>query len=367
MVENGAGRARVLLAMADSYSPEERERDRELELRHAGPRMSLIEDVLGTERLNMLSLAQAPRRWRGLYRVLPAVVAVALETFRQRRSYDVVVTWHPRVSLVYALLQALTRDSHPHVGVLYWLSKPVTRWSLTLVGHTFARVVTWVPGQAEFAVRRLGFGPERIVVTGRYVDDVFWRREHATAAADPTLVVSAGREMRDYPTLVSAVAGLPVRCVIAGPPQRVTRGLWSTEGEQATEGPNVTRTLADLAGMRELYAESSLVVVPVLPSDTDNGISVIMEAMAMGLPVVATANPALADVLADGENCVLVPPGDVRRMREAIERLLADRHLALRLGEAGRRFIVEQHSVATFAASLRAVADEAAAEHAARA
>lgn len=361
-----AGRPRVLLAIPDAYSAQRRQADRRAAAAHAATRSYLIEEVLGTVRVNQLSLAEASRGWQALYRLLPAPLSVALEAFRRRRRFDVVVTWHPRVTAFYLLLQTVFRDRHPHVALLYWLSKPVTRWSLRLTGRRLTRLVTWVPRQASYAVERLGIAPERVVVTGHPVDQLFWSREHATAARDPRLVVSAGREMRDYATLVAAMAGTDLHATIAAPPVRVTRGVITTErsasadaGDAAEAVDNVEWLVTDPVGLRDLYASAAVVAVPLLPSDTDNGITVIHEAMVMGCAVVATANPALADVIVDGEEALLVPPGDPQAMRAAIEALVADPERARRLGEAARRAVLARHTLDDFAAALAAACADA--------
>ena len=61
--------------------------------------------------------------------------------------------------------------------------------------------------------------------------------------------------------------------------------------------------------------------------------------MAHGRPVVASAVGGLLDLVVDGETGLLVPPGDVPALRAALERLLADRELRRRFGEAGRKRI----------------------------
>jgi glycosyltransferase involved in cell wall biosynthesis len=74
-----------------------------------------------------------------------------------------------------------------------------------------------------------------------------------------------------------------------------------------------------------------------VPSRTGGGVGAALEAMAAGLPVIATRQPALAEVIADGETGLLVPPGDKAALARQTRLLLDDPALARRLGEAGRR------------------------------
>src|SRR5256885_11088321 len=62
----------------------------------------------------------------------------------------------------------------------------------------------------------------------------------------------------------------------------------------------------------------------------------ILEAMAAGLPVVATNVGGVAKSVVDGETGLLVPPGDSGALAAALDRLLTDDALRLRLGAAGR-------------------------------
>lgn len=75
--------------------------------------------------------------------------------------------------------------------------------------------------------------------------------------------------------------------------------------------------------------------VAVVPSGPEGFGLVAAEAMALGVPVVAYAAGALPEVLGDAG--LLVPPGDVRALREAIARVLADDDLRARMVVAGRR------------------------------
>ena len=90
------------------------------------------------------------------------------------------------------------------------------------------------------------------------------------------------------------------------------------------------------ASLEEVYAaytRHDLLVVPSLPGE---GIPrVLLEAMAAGLPVVATRVAGIPDLVKDGENGLLVPPGDSRAIGDAAARLLTDDALRARCVAGG--------------------------------
>ena len=73
----------------------------------------------------------------------------------------------------------------------------------------------------------------------------------------------------------------------------------------------------------------------VLPSDYEGLPNALMEAMAMGLPVIATDCPCggPAELIRDGWSGILTPVGDVEKLSKAMEKLLTDRGLAAQMGE----------------------------------
>jgi glycosyltransferase involved in cell wall biosynthesis len=73
--------------------------------------------------------------------------------------------------------------------------------------------------------------------------------------------------------------------------------------------------------------------------------SVVMEAAAAGLPVVAMRASSMPEFVADGVNGCLAPPGDVPAMAERLEFLLANPERAAAMGLAGRA-LAERHSLA---------------------
>jgi glycosyltransferase involved in cell wall biosynthesis len=70
----------------------------------------------------------------------------------------------------------------------------------------------------------------------------------------------------------------------------------------------------------------------------------ILEYMAAGKAIVATAVGGTPNLIADGTHGLLVPSGDAGRLAEAISRLLTDSALAQRLGDAARRRVWQHYS-----------------------
>jgi glycosyltransferase involved in cell wall biosynthesis len=92
-----------------------------------------------------------------------------------------------------------------------------------------------------------------------------------------------------------------------------------------------------------LLRQMTIVVVPsVWP---EGGGLVVLEAMACGVPVVATALGGPAEVIRDGVDGFLVSPTDPSEMAARVTRLLDDAQLRSRIGDAGRRRVAEAYSL----------------------
>jgi len=79
----------------------------------------------------------------------------------------------------------------------------------------------------------------------------------------------------------------------------------------------------------------------VFPSHAESFGVVLIEAMAMALPVVATNCDGVVDIVVDGETGIMVPPKDGRRLAEGMRKLLGDAPLRKRMGVAGRKRVEE--------------------------
>lgn len=83
----------------------------------------------------------------------------------------------------------------------------------------------------------------------------------------------------------------------------------------------------------------------VLTSDWEGTPNVVLEAMASGLPVVATNVGGVADLVQDGESGYLVPPGDEAAMLERLQRLVTDAPLRKKMGARGREHVLAHYSL----------------------
>lgn len=80
----------------------------------------------------------------------------------------------------------------------------------------------------------------------------------------------------------------------------------------------------------------------VLPSLSEGRPNAIYEALACGVPVVASELPGTAEVIRDGENGLLVPPGDPEALARAMERLITDEPLRSRLSTNASQWFSER-------------------------
>ncbi len=103
----------------------------------------------------------------------------------------------------------------------------------------------------------------------------------------------------------------------------------------------------------EVLAE---LAVSVLPSVTGEGLpNSVLEAMAAGLPVVATSSGGTSEAVVNGETGLLVAPSDTAALAQAIIALLADPALRARMGAAGRRRVEERFSMDRMAHEMQSL------------
>jgi glycosyltransferase involved in cell wall biosynthesis len=110
--------------------------------------------------------------------------------------------------------------------------------------------------------------------------------------------------------------------------------------------------------IRDRLAEASVFVLPSVidpEGGMDNLPTVIMEAMATGLPVISTAIAGIPEMVIEGETGFLVPPRDAVALADVIEKLIGDAVLARKMGRAGHERAKKLFSIEGNVRELRAL------------
>jgi glycosyltransferase involved in cell wall biosynthesis len=267
-------------------------------------------------------------------------LVLAYACWRIRKNCQAIVTDGEQVGLPLAALLKFTPGRRPrHLMIVHVISEPKKTVFLDLLGVQSAidRFITYSRWQQRFIEERWKLSRSRVLWTPFMVDKEFFAVERVTpnSGARPQ-VCAVGLERRDYETLLRAVEDLDVRVVIAA------ASPWSkqTEGVASRTIPsNVTVRKFTQYELRQLYADSSFMVMPLENVKFQAGVTAILECMAMGKAVICSRVPGQTDVVAEGENGSYVAPGDPSTLSTEIRRLLSRTEEAVRLGANGRKLV----------------------------
>jgi len=215
--------------------------------------------------------------------------------------------------------------------------------------YSFATHVTAVSDAVATTAADLGFPRSRITVIPNGVDlSRFRPGESAVDVAEPGVPVigSVGclAARKDYGTLLEALAtlvrrGRAFQAILVGDgPERA-----ALEARARSLGlESRVRFLGERHDVERLLPRFDVFVL----SSREEGIpNAMLEAMAAGRPVVATAVGGNCEVLSDGETGWLVPPSSPQRLADALDEALSRPEEALRRGAAARRATEERMSI----------------------
>lgn len=277
---------------------------------------------------------------------------LAAHGLRGARRYQRVACLSERVGIPFAAMcRAGAYKGELTVVFHAWSSRQeaaVTRLGLF---EAIAQIAVFASALREHFIA-LGAPAERVHMLPWGTDHHFYTP--APRRPGPPFALTLGEtRLRDYGLLRRAMDGLPLEL-------RVRAGGYADAREKGSERralPDNVILLPRLPAteLRDLYAQSAFVVLPVRDELYPAGITASLEAMCMARAVVATRSRGLADYLVDGETCLLVEPGDAASLRGAICRLADDPELARRLGENGRRRVEQEFNQDHFVARLAAL------------
>jgi glycosyltransferase involved in cell wall biosynthesis len=171
-------------------------------------------------------------------------------------------------------------------------------------------------------------------------------------------VVAALERRKGHDVLFRALArlakpgGLHVRCLVCGD------GSERAALERLARDLGIASAVEFLGEQRQVADVLAALDVFVMPSRHEGLGVAILEAMAMGLPVVASAVGGIPEAVAAGRTGLLVQPEDPDALAEAISALGRDREHACRMGSAGRDRVLAEFSMSAMASRYERLYDE---------
>ena len=199
----------------------------------------------------------------------------------------------------------------------------------------------------RFLLKKLGYAPAKVVTIRNGIDleslhasEENRRKKRLELGLDDShiLVGATGRldKQKGFSTLVEAMAklrGSPVRCVILGEgPER--KSLEALIKKRRLEGD--VRLLGEQKDASAWLSAFDLYCLPSLWEGLPNS---LLEAMGLGLPVVASAVDGVPEAVLDGSDGMLVPPEKPLALAAVLRKLLDDPARRAALGKAARETV----------------------------
>ncbi len=278
---------------------------------------------------------------------LPMVTWKLLGLIREHQI-DTVFSFLLHANLISAIAGRFCRGVRFFQSIQTTQSKPRWHWRVQRwIAAAAEKIVVPSDSVAQVAMERSGIERDqlRVIANGVNLHDFTSRPDHARKKSASNAGFNIAFIGRLDP--VKRIDDL-VRAMLRLSPRDVRLNIYGDGEQRATLRKLIDQlTLSErvvLHGNTPAAAALSASGLLVLPSEAEGFGLVLIEAMAAGVPIVATYAPGIRDVIRDGQTGLLVPVGDVDALAAAIDQLASDASLRQRLIENGREAVHRRYT-----------------------
>lgn len=271
--------------------------------------------------------------------------------WRARNRYDLVFAMSERAGIPFAGMRQISSTSQPFVTMFQsWSWRQETVIKNLHLFNTMSNIAVHCQSM-KCHLHSLGAPLDSVDVLPYSVDHHFFS-PLPDVYQQSDLVMSIGEiRSRDYATLMTAVDGLSIRLVVAASGSWYAREKTTRLHIPIPDNTTITGHMPSMQ-LRELYAQSQFIVLPIYDTVFSAGSTVVMEAGCMERAVIATRSKGITDYIIDGVTGILVEPNNPQALREAICHLLDHPEEARRLGRNARQRIEEEHNLDIYVACM---------------
>jgi L-malate glycosyltransferase len=281
------------------------------------------------------------------------------------RSYDVVHTHLLAANVIAKPVAALcgvrVRINHDHCNDK--LTDP-RKWALpadTFTNTLSTHIVAVSESTREFLVRHEGIAADRVTTIHNGIDTELYQpqpglraaaREKWGLPADAFIVGGIGRlaHQKNFELFLNIAAEIPDAFFVIGGTGEDEAAL-RAQVERLGLGARV-RFLGYVGDMPSLWPALDCLL---LTSRYEGLPITILEAMACGVPIVASNLDGMREILRDGENAALIPPGELAPFVKALRSLCDNPALASRLADAALATVRADYSASRMARDVEAI------------
>lgn len=274
-------------------------------------------------------------------------VYLAIMGLLNKNPYQLIFLMSERVGIPFAAMNQIAPGRKQLVSRLTnWSSRQEKLISRLNLFPSMGPITVMSESQKQYLIG-LGVPPSQIHVI-HYAVDQHYFRPMPEIAQEANLILTLGEvRTRNYNVLFQAVDGLPVKVLVAA------TGYWYAREKDTNVKTSIPSNIEMIGRLpqtklRELYARSGFIVLPIYDVEYAAGVTAMLEAMCMGRAVIVTRSRGIMDYIVDGETGIVVDQDDTQGLREAISYLASHPEEAKRLGENARQRIEDELNMDTY-------------------